>query len=79
MDEQKIAAGLIFGAIAGLLVGLIPLIIGVKKRQTALGISGFFGSAISGTLFGLLLAVPIASIFTWLAVRAARTAAEPES
>ena len=48
--------------------GLVPLITGVKYKQTGLGVGGFFASAIAGAVLGLLLAIPISGLFTWLAV-----------
>jgi hypothetical protein len=79
VDTEQIAFGLIFGTIAGLLVGVVPLIVGVKKNQTGLGVGGFFATAISGALFGLILAIPIASVFTWLSVKAAKNKSESGS
>lgn len=69
MDSNKVVAGLVFGTIFGILVGLVPLIIGVKKKKTGLGVGGFFASAVSGAVMGLILSIPIAGIFTWLAIR----------
>ncbi len=69
MDTQKIVSAMLFGLVAGILAGLVPLIVGSKKRQMSLGLGGFFACAISGAVLGLILAVPIAGIFTWLIVR----------
>lgn len=56
---------MIFGTVAGLLVGLWPLIKGLKSDQQALAIGGFFASALSGAILGLLLCIPVSWIFAW--------------
>lgn len=56
---------MVYGTLAGILVGLWPLIKGVKADQLALGIAGFFASALSGAVLGLILSVPIAWLFAW--------------
>jgi hypothetical protein len=60
---------LMYAAALGFIVGLIPLIAGLVKRNIKYGLIGFVGSIIGGALLGLLLAVPVAAIFTWLIVR----------
>jgi hypothetical protein len=57
---------MILGAVSGVLIGIWPLVKGVKGDQVALGVSGFFASAICGAVLGLLLALPIAWLFAWL-------------
>jgi hypothetical protein len=54
------------GAVTGILVGIWPLVKGIKRNQLALGVSGFFVSGICGAILGLLLALPIAWLFAWL-------------
>ena len=63
---EKITSYAIFGAIVGLLLGLIPLINGVKRGKQGLGIAGFFACALSGGLLGIILAGPVCAVFTWL-------------
>ena len=58
--ETAIVAGLI----AGIVVGLIPLGAGFFKDRRALGLVGFVSSALSGAILGLLLALPVAIVFT---------------
>ena len=52
------------GLIAGIVVGLLPLGIGFWKDRVALGVVGFVASALSGIVLGLLLAIPVAVVFT---------------
>ena len=55
---------LVGGAFVGLLCGLAPLLAGQSKNQSQLGWIGFASCVISGLLLGLLLAVPVALVFT---------------
>ena len=64
MDRVTFRA--IVGAIVGLLLGLIPLIAGVKRGKPNLGIAGFFACALSGGLLGVILAGPVCAVFAWL-------------
>lgn len=57
------------GAGLGLVVGLAPLIAGFIKGNLKIGALGFVASIVAGAVLGLLLAVPVAAVFTWLAVR----------
>jgi hypothetical protein len=66
--DTKLVLSFVIGFIAGILAGLFPLIVGVNKKQIGIGISGFFACAISGAAMGLMLAVPIAGVFCWLAI-----------
>lgn len=60
---------LIVGAIAGFVVGLVPLILGISNGKRKFGILGFLLSLVAGTIFSLLGAIPVAGIFTWLILR----------
>jgi len=62
---HSVTNGLVFGALAGILIGLWPLLKGLKANQQILAISGFFASIISGAILGLILCIPIAWIFAW--------------
>jgi hypothetical protein len=73
---DAVMAGIVLGTFAGLLVGLIPLVVGARKDNLNLGIAGFFATALSGAILGLLLAVPIGGVFTWLACRNPKTGIE---
>lgn len=77
MDPTKMTPQewLMYAAAVGLIVGLVPLIIGLVKRNIKYGLMGFVGSIIGGALLGLILAIPVAAIFTWLIVRGPKGAA----
>ena len=57
------------GAALGLLFGLIPLILGLVKKERSYAVFGFLGSIIGGAILGVFLSVPIVAIFTWLILR----------
>ena len=59
------------GFLFGILVGIIPVVIGAIKQRLGLGIGGFFACAISGLILGLLLAVPVCGFFVWKIVNGA--------
>lgn len=58
--------GIVLGGVIGLLLGVIPIIAGVKRNQPALGFSGFFAAIVCGAMHGIFLAIPSAVIFYWL-------------
>jgi len=55
---------IIGGLVAGALCGTLPLVIGLKRKCQGLAIGGFIACVIGGAILGLLLAVPLALIFT---------------
>ena len=57
---------------AGILFGLIPLILGIKKKKRNLAILTFIISVIVGTLAPVLLIIAI-PIFIWLILRKQKT------
>lgn len=63
----------LFGAAVGLVLGLLPLIIGIFKKRTKLGLIGFVASIVGGSIFALLLSLPISLIFTWLVLRGSKS------
>ena len=58
--------GFICGIVEGLLLGLIPLVSGMKKNQVGLAIGGFFSCIVAGAILGLILGIPMAAIFWWI-------------
>ncbi len=63
MDEYTFAA--LFGAISmGLLCGIIPFKLGKKHGQEGWGVAGLISSTIGGLILGILLALPMAGIFS---------------
>jgi hypothetical protein len=55
---------LYIGLVAGILVGLLPLFLGRKRQQKKLGGVALLSCAVSGAAMGLLLALPVALVFT---------------
>jgi MFS family permease len=58
----------LFGIVIGILLGLIPLILGIRKKKRQYGIFGFIASIIGGAISPILAAIVVA-IFTWLILR----------
>lgn len=58
----------LFGVVLGILLGLIPLILGIRKKKRQYGIFGFVASIICGAIMPLLSIIVVA-IFTWLILR----------
>ncbi len=57
--------GMLVGAILiGIVCGLIPLITGIVRKHFVLGIVGLLSCTIGGFILGIILALPIAVIFT---------------
>jgi predicted lipid-binding transport protein (Tim44 family) len=57
--------GVFFGGlVAGALCGLLPLLLGMKKQRRGLALASWISCVLSGLILGLLLAVPVASVFT---------------
>jgi hypothetical protein len=68
----------IIGAlVAGAICGLVPLIYGLTRGQTALAVGGFVACVIGGLLLGVILAVPLAALFAYLIWRQGRTTTAP--
>jgi hypothetical protein len=65
---------LIYGLIAGLVCGAVPMLLGATKNQLGLGFVGLIVCAISGTILGLLLAIPASGLFVWLIFNASKNA-----
>jgi len=57
------------GIALGFLLGLIPLVLGLIKKERKYAMFGFLGSLIGGAVLGIFLSIPVASIFTWLILR----------
>ena len=80
MDPTNMTAmqWIMIGGALGLVFGLVPLITGIIKKNIQFGIYGLLGSIAGGAVLGLLLAVPIAAVFTWLIVRGPKKPVEVE-
>ncbi len=66
LDFYKIA---LIGAALGFLLGMIPLVLGLIKKERKYAMFGFLGSLIGGALLGIFLSIPVTAIFTWLILR----------
>ena len=56
------------GVVIGILLGLIPLILGLKKKKRQYAIFGFIASVVCGAIMPLLSVIVVA-VFTWLILR----------
>jgi hypothetical protein len=74
MDPTKMTPQewLMYAAVIGFIVGLVPLITGLVKRNIKYGLVGLIGSTIGGAVLGLILAIPVAAFFTWMIIRGSR-------
>lgn len=63
---------IVIGAALGLLCGLLPLILGIVKKKTKLGLIGFVSCFLIGMPLSLLGALPAAIIFAFLILRRKR-------
>ena len=68
-NNEAIVYITIFNILLGIVLGLIPLILGFVKKERSYGVFGFLGSTIGGAILGLFLSLPIALIFIWLILR----------
>ena len=78
MDTSNLSpfVWILLGGSLGLVVGLVPLIAGFVKKNTRFALLGFACSIVGGAILGLLLAVPVAAVFTWLILRKPKAPAE---
>ena len=64
MDGAFMAGVLVGALLMGVVIGLIPLIIGIVKEQRNLGIIGLVSCTVGNLILGLFLSIPIALIFS---------------
>ncbi len=65
---------ILYNAIFGAVIGIIPLLLGIFKRKALLGLIGLIASSIGGALAGIFLAIPAVILFVWLILRNRPTA-----
>jgi ABC-type amino acid transport system permease subunit len=58
----------LLGIVLGILLGLIPLILGLKRNKRSYGLFGLVTSIIAG-VFSPILSIIVVAIFTWLILR----------
>jgi len=56
------------GLVIGILLGLIPLILGLRKNKRSYGLYGLVTSIVAG-VFSPILSIIAVAIFTWLILR----------
>ncbi|HXG86631.1 MAG TPA: hypothetical protein VNI84_21615 [Pyrinomonadaceae bacterium] len=69
---------ILFGTIAGLLFGLIPLILGIRKKRSTLGVIGLICSIIGGAISGIFLIIPVIAVFIYLILKKSPTTESAE-
>ncbi len=60
---------ILFGAALGLLLGLIPLILGIVKKRAKLGGIALICSIIGGAISGIYLIIPVIGVFIYLILK----------
>lgn len=63
-SENFLLFAIIVGGVAGLVVGLFPLIVGLIMNQNRLAVTGIFACGIAGMILGLIAAIPTSLGFT---------------
>jgi LytS/YehU family sensor histidine kinase len=67
MGEIAFNVGVVIGSLlAGVIFGLIPLILGLRKKKKTLAISGFVACIVGSLILGLFLSIPICIVFVIL-------------
>lgn len=69
--NQVLTYIVIANVLLGLLLGVMPLIAGIKLDQKKYGIYGLIATALSGAVLGLFLSFPVAAFFIWSICRKA--------
>lgn len=60
MNSAAYYIGVVVGALAvGAILGIAPLIVGLKKDKKGLAIGGFVACIVAGFVAGILLALPV--------------------
>lgn len=69
IDSNAYLLGAIIGGlIAGIIIGFVPLITAIMKKRVSFGVTGFVCCVIGGGILGLILAIPIAAVFTLIII-----------
>jgi hypothetical protein len=70
-----LAGAVLGGAGVGAIAGLTPLFLGVRRGKTGLAVGGFLASVAGGLVAGIVGALIVAGIFSYLIVRGEQSAA----
>ncbi|MEQ1642834.1 MAG: hypothetical protein ABL959_05260 [Pyrinomonadaceae bacterium] len=62
----------LFNAGIGLVLGLVPLVLGFIKGRPKYGVIGFLACLFGGAILGIILSLPAMIFFTWLVVRGSK-------
>jgi hypothetical protein len=79
IEISQLQAGILFGAILGAVLGLVPLVLGIIKKKMMYGFLGFIGAVIGNAIMGLLLSVPIIAVCLYFIMRKRGTVLVSES
>jgi Zn-dependent protease with chaperone function len=63
---MDLGAAIAIGSAMGLVCGLVPLTFGLTRDEKGLAWGGFGACVLAGAMLGLLLAIPMAIVFTVL-------------
>ena len=74
------AIGAVVGSLVmGVVLGLVPLITGIKKQKVGLGVGGFFACLVGAFVLGILLGAPLCGLFMFLILRKPKDAQNDQS
>ncbi|MDC7293267.1 MULTISPECIES: hypothetical protein [unclassified Butyrivibrio] len=74
------AIGAVVGSLVmGIVLGLVPLITGIKKQKVGLGVGGFFACLVGAFVLGILLGAPLCGLFMFLILRKPKDAQNDQS
>ena len=59
---------LLGGFVAGAICGILPLVLALKKERRALAFASWISCVLAGLILGVILALPVAIIFTIIIV-----------
>ncbi len=75
--QQVLIYGILLNVGIGLVLGLVPLILGFVKSNVKYGFYGFLASIAGGAILGVFLSIPAVVFFSWLIVRGPKNAVTP--
>lgn len=64
----------LFNAGIGLVLGLIPLVLGFVKCRVKYGVIGLLTCLVGGAILGVILSVPAMIFFSWLTIKGSKAA-----
>lgn len=72
---DAVISGMLWGLLAGMAFGTVPVLVGAFKQKLGLGLAGFFACSLGGAFLGMLLAVPICGVFVYLIIKKSKAGA----